>query len=105
VKSNPFGIVGPKESKEYSSEVRFGDIVTSTQRALLVKENSLLTKYLMAIFKGRKEGGREGRGSTYVIKAAMKRDRNSTQPGSYCSYCSCCRKLAGGHFLAAIGSC
>ncbi len=35
VKSNPFGMVGPKESIEYSSEVRFEDIVT--RRELLVK--------------------------------------------------------------------
>jgi hypothetical protein len=34
VKSNPFGIVGPKESREYISEVRFEDIV---RRELLAK--------------------------------------------------------------------
>jgi hypothetical protein len=38
VKSNPFGIVGPKEFKEYSGEVRLEDIVTPTREELLVKK-------------------------------------------------------------------
>lgn len=37
VKSKLFGIVGPKESREYSREERFEDIVLVTRRELLVQ--------------------------------------------------------------------
>lgn len=95
MKSNPFGIVGPKESREYTSEVRFEDIVT--RRELLVKRRLAFhrpfTKDTMTSFKEIRF-----RGGTCVIKAT----RNETDAARNEGVIA---QNLRSHFLASIGRC